>query len=118
MSNSQNPVRRYAVLAATVPDCRHPRLARLYLVTAAVATAWVGLASWFLLVWTLKVGAALEDCTRGCLSLQSRGALLRGPEHMLWHMHRACGIDVRRDWSTKQTPSCRKSTAQLDCSVW
>lgn len=39
--------------------------------TAAVATAWVGFASWFLLVWTLKVGAALEDCTRGCLSLQS-----------------------------------------------
>ena len=49
---------RYLALAATVPDCRAPRLGRLYPVTAALATAWVGLDSWFLLVWTLKVWAA------------------------------------------------------------
>lgn len=48
-------MRRYLVLAATVPDYRAPRLAKLYLATATLATAWVGVASWFLLVWTLKV---------------------------------------------------------------
>ena len=46
---------RYLALALTVPDCRAPRLARLYPATAALATAWVGAASWFLLVWALKV---------------------------------------------------------------
>ena len=46
---------RYLVLAITVPDCRAPRLARLFPATAALATAWVGAASWFLLVWALKV---------------------------------------------------------------
>lgn len=46
---------RYLGLAVTVPDCRAPRLAKLYLAAATLATAWVGVASWFLLVWTLKV---------------------------------------------------------------
>lgn len=46
---------RYLMLAATVPDCRAPRTTKFYLATAVLATAWVGIDSWFLLVWTLKV---------------------------------------------------------------
>lgn len=50
----------YLGLAATVPDCRAPRLAKWYAATAVLATAWVGVDSWFLLLWTLKVGCVAK----------------------------------------------------------
>ena len=46
---------RYVALACTVPDCRAPRLKRLYLLTALLSFAWVGFDAWFLLLWILKV---------------------------------------------------------------
>ena len=52
--------RRYVLFVLTVPDCRRPFFTDWYAVTALASMAWIGAASWFIIVWALAVGCVLR----------------------------------------------------------
>lgn len=47
-------------LAATVPDCRRPFFKHWYVLSLLVCLAWIGGASWFILIWAINVGCVIH----------------------------------------------------------